>query len=388
MSGLPHPAGARGGRRVRRRAALAEVGRCWPPTAQRLAARRLASWAGPWPSCAARPVETPSARRRDYLRRARRTASRRRRPPATSVWPAISPSCFIRASGSRTSPCTAWPASHGGTPLNLIVDNDTVKTTLAALPGRVPLPPVTETVPSWHAVPFDRWTGETPYEERPVQDAGLFASFAERVRRGCCGWSYRAAAGRLLGRGPAPGDADDPLLGERFAAARRTLRAPLGLSQPGSAGQPALRQRSRSPGSPAHLLAQPAALPRDLQRLRPRLPPAATAFAAATIRCRTWPRKATGWRRRSGPGAPARTRSGCWPGRTATGLELRCGDEIWPTLPWRPGDDPRRAGRRLAGAWASRLQGPQPGPDDHAVRAGCSWPTCSSTASAAASTTS
>jgi hypothetical protein len=104
-------------------------------------------------------------------------------------------------------------ARHGATPLNLLVDNDTVKTTSL----RVPVPGDDGSWPRLANIPFDQGIEEVPYEERTVHDETLFADFAERVPR----WDYVplldefwAAVRRQAGR--------TRLLGERLAAARRT----------------------------------------------------------------------------------------------------------------------------------------------------------------------
>ncbi len=108
---------------------------------------------------------------------------------------------------------------HGVTPLNLVVDNDTVKATALRVPGRAAVE-----APRPHAVkvPFDRWGGEAPYEERAVADPALFASFAERATGLLAGWGYEpllpafwAEVLRQREKGP--------LLGECFAGARRVL---------------------------------------------------------------------------------------------------------------------------------------------------------------------
>jgi hypothetical protein len=108
---------------------------------------------------------------------------------------------------------------HGVTPLNLVVDNDTVKATALRVPGRAG---AESARPHAAVVPFDRWGGEAPYEERAVADPELFASFAERVMGLLAGWGYGpllpafwAEVLRQKERGP--------LLGECFAAARRGL---------------------------------------------------------------------------------------------------------------------------------------------------------------------
>jgi hypothetical protein len=106
----------------------------------------------------------------------------------------------------------------GATAVNLVVDNDTVKHTGL----RLPAPPGEEAPwPHLVTVPFDRWGAEAPYEERAVLDPELFGSFAERASGVLRPWGYRPLlpdlwADVLRARRP-------PLLGERFAQARRNL---------------------------------------------------------------------------------------------------------------------------------------------------------------------
>jgi hypothetical protein len=114
---------------------------------------------------------------------------------------------------------TGLARRHGLTPLNLVVDNDTVKSVALRVPARAA---VESPHPHAVAAPFDRWAGEAPYEGRAVEDAALFDDFADRVTGLLRGWDYRpmlpefwAEVRRQAGR--------TPLLGERFAAARRTF---------------------------------------------------------------------------------------------------------------------------------------------------------------------
>ena len=107
---------------------------------------------------------------------------------------------------------------HGLTPINLIVDNDTVKTTALRLPTRAA---VESAHPHAVSEPFDRWTGESPWEEHGVADSVLFAGFADRAGAVLRDWDYApmlpafwAEVRREAGH--------TPLLGECFAAARRT----------------------------------------------------------------------------------------------------------------------------------------------------------------------
>src|SRR4029453_14159317 len=70
---------------------------------------------------------------------------------------------------------------HGLTPVNLIIDNDAVRTTVLRLPARTPRPHV------W-SVPIDHWREEVPYEERAVVDEAVLASLPERVAEGTAAW--------------------------------------------------------------------------------------------------------------------------------------------------------------------------------------------------------
>lgn len=108
---------------------------------------------------------------------------------------------------------------YGATPLNLVVDNDTVKATALRLPAvRVPLPPVHEARPHLMRLPFDRWSSEVPYEERKVLDEALFASLPERARQP---WDFTPMLEEFWGEVLRQARRTD-LLGERFASARRT----------------------------------------------------------------------------------------------------------------------------------------------------------------------
>jgi hypothetical protein len=128
--------------------------------------------------------------------------------------------------------------SLGATPMNLIVDQDTAKTTALRLPalraglrgiglrpagGDWPagsLPHAAPLAGAVMSVPFDEWTGEVPYEERSVSDEGLFATLPERAAVFLKDWPFApllpafwAEAKRQTER--------TPLLGERLVAARR-----------------------------------------------------------------------------------------------------------------------------------------------------------------------
>jgi hypothetical protein len=108
---------------------------------------------------------------------------------------------------------------HGGIAVNLLVDNDTLKSTSL----RVPVP-ASPDVPRPHAVTiaFDRWQPEVPFEERQVADAGLFASFGDRVSEAQRGWGYEPIV-RTFWQGVLRHVRSCGLIGAAFAAARRDL---------------------------------------------------------------------------------------------------------------------------------------------------------------------
>jgi hypothetical protein len=118
--------------------------------------------------------------------------------------------------------------AHGATPLNLVVDNDTAKTTALRVPpgdlSRAPPPntPCAGGSPRPTLVPFDRWEGEIPYEERRVLDESLFADFPDRLAQVLAGWDLHPLLPAFWTEVQRQA-ARTPLLGERFAAARRAL---------------------------------------------------------------------------------------------------------------------------------------------------------------------
>jgi hypothetical protein len=104
---------------------------------------------------------------------------------------------------------------HGLVPLNLIADNDAAKSTSLRFP-------VLGDPDAVHlrSVPFDRFDGRAPYEDRRVQDESLFRTFVERTERIWRHWGFTSMLPEVW--------ADvlhqykrTPLLGECLAAARR-----------------------------------------------------------------------------------------------------------------------------------------------------------------------
>jgi len=109
---------------------------------------------------------------------------------------------------------------HGLTPLNMIVDNDTTKNTsmrLAVL-GDGPIRPEEVHLLS---LPYDRYEGEVPYEERPVFDAELFQSVLDRAMPIARRWGYTPILPEFWTEMLRQWQRT-PILGEIVSATRRT----------------------------------------------------------------------------------------------------------------------------------------------------------------------
>jgi hypothetical protein len=217
--------------------------------------------------------------------------------------------------------------AHGRTALNLVVDNDTLKS--VAL--RVPAPADTAHLATLRTIPFDHWAGEIPYEERHIADPAFFASFPDRVLEVLQGWGYEsllpgfwAEVLRVAGR--------TPLVGQCIAAARRCVERAWGchnLELPVSV----LCHTAPFRRFACHLLAE---LPRfhpiynaalhdyrTRNHVRGRNHPVPDLAAEGDwLESPLW-----GWR----SGQPRRGR--LFSRATPRGVELRAGNEPWPTLP-------------------------------------------------------
>ncbi len=218
--------------------------------------------------------------------------------------------------------------AHGGIALNLIVDNDTVKSTLLRLPH-----PPTQERPSPYLVrvPFDHWSGEVPFEEWTIHDRDLFRSFADRAGAVLQGWDYQPMLPafwdevcRRAGTDPHPGTC--------FVSARRDLERRWGC---------------HNRELPLSALCASEAFAWFACDLLARLP----AFHRIYNRCLVEYRKANRIRSRNHP-VPELKVAGdfleapLWGWRAGQGrrgrlmvrqrgdrLELRAGDDSWPDLP-------------------------------------------------------
>jgi hypothetical protein len=79
--------------------------------------------------------------------------------------------------------------AHGLAPVNLIIDSDAIKSTALRVPAPAELSADGE--PHLRTVLFDRWTGDVPWEEQDVADAGLFDTFADRAMEVLRPWDWR-----------------------------------------------------------------------------------------------------------------------------------------------------------------------------------------------------
>ncbi|MBY0521883.1 MAG: hypothetical protein K2R98_00705 [Gemmataceae bacterium] len=111
--------------------------------------------------------------------------------------------------------------AHGATPINLVVDNDTAKSSALRLPHHEAEDACGNGV-QLATVPFDHWGGEVPYEELRVRDEALFASFTDRAAPVLAAWGMESMLPAFWGEVRRQSERT-PLLGERFAAARRHL---------------------------------------------------------------------------------------------------------------------------------------------------------------------
>jgi hypothetical protein len=219
---------------------------------------------------------------------------------------------------------------HGGVPLNLVVDNDNVKSTAV----HVPTPTGTPGEVRYRPVPFDRWSGAAPWEERPVADPAVFDSAGERIQDVMAGWGIQSLMPTLWPRARQARQRGE-VLGECFAFARRSLERDWG-SRPVEVPLSRLCDTAPFAWFAGHLVLE---LPRfhalyneavhayrKVHRLRSRHHPVPDLAADGD-----W-LEAPFWAWRTGQTQRHRLFARAWPDR----VELRVGGEVWAALPRRP----------------------------------------------------
>jgi hypothetical protein len=196
---------------------LDEVGPLLVLNRQRLRPPGFTILGRPWDDLRWQARQAAVTAAQDYLRRAGEPVPSA--DPASLLLAGHQPELFHPGVWVKNFALNGLARRHGATPINLIIDNDTVKSTALHLPAvRVPLPPTSAFQPHLLSVPFDRWSPEVPYEERTVQDEALFASLPDRARQP---WDYVPLLDEFWAEVLRQAQRTD-LLGERLAAARRT----------------------------------------------------------------------------------------------------------------------------------------------------------------------
>jgi hypothetical protein len=155
-------------------------------------------------------AELRAAARSQVMAAARAYHAERREPMPDSdgdVWlvSGHQPELFHPGVWVKNFALTGLARQYRAVALSLIVDNDTVKAASVR-------------VPTGERIAFDRFSGEQPWEERPVIEPRTFAAFPERVAEVMGRWGVEPLARRLWENMPADGT-----LGERFAAGRRAV---------------------------------------------------------------------------------------------------------------------------------------------------------------------
>jgi hypothetical protein len=172
----------------------------------------------PWNDLRRQAQRTALAAAEEYLRAA--GTPLRAGNPDSLVMAGHQPELFHPGVWVKNFALQGIAQAHNATALNLVVDNDTVKSSAIRVPVvRIPPPPLSEFEPHLAIVPFDHWTSETPYEERAVKDEALFASFPERVRQD---WNFTPLLESFWPLVLEEAKRTN-LLGERIAAGRRIL---------------------------------------------------------------------------------------------------------------------------------------------------------------------
>jgi hypothetical protein len=230
---------------------------------------------------------------------------------------------------------------HKLTAINLVVDNDTLKSTALRLPH-----PATTTNAWPYAVniPFDRWSGETPYEERTILEKPLFEQFPEEAATVLRPWPLEPMLVEFW-QDVLLAAERTPLLGTCFVVARRSFERRWGchnLELPVSL----LCQTEPFAWFACHVLS-------DLPRFHGIYNDCVHAYRKSHgIRSRNHPvpdlardgdfLETPFWGWRAGKGRRNRLFARLTPGC----VELRAGTEPWPALP-SPVANPRAA----IGAW-------------------------------------
>ncbi len=112
------------------------------------------------------------------------------------------------------------------TPINIVVDNDTLKSPSIRVPLGVGSSSPTDV--RLTTLAFDIAGGEVPFEERPIRDQATFESFGDRLAEATRDWPFEPMGVRFWPRVVAQAARTDNL-GECLAAARRCVEREWGV---------------------------------------------------------------------------------------------------------------------------------------------------------------
>lgn len=144
-------------------------------------------------------------------------------PSAPLIVTGHQPELFHPGVWVKNFAAAAMANQRGGVALNLIVDDDIPKS------SSIRVPRVENGRTTFRRIEFDRWEGEAPYEELPVHDEALFASFGERVEKSLQGLIADPLIRDFWPQVAHYRETEVPL-GLRMALGRRRLEASWGVS--------------------------------------------------------------------------------------------------------------------------------------------------------------
>ena len=213
---------------------------------------------------------------------------------------------------------------HGATAINLVIDSDDIKHAAVRTPGGSASEPIAE------MIPFDRAEPRVPYEERRVEDRGLFADFGRRAAARLAPLVGRAAAEVVLALGLGAIAGDRPL-GRRAWRRRGICWKAAGDSTRWKSRKAGCVKRNRSRG--LRRICWPICRGFGKSTTKPCGNIArCIGCAARPSRCPIWPPTGVGSKRRFGCGPPnCRSGGDCLSSRWA----MNCGSPITPG--WRRG---------------------------------------------------
>jgi hypothetical protein len=193
---------------------LDEVGRLLTLNRQRLNRPDITFLGRSWPDLQVQARREVLAAARSYMG----DAGDRQANSAPIIMAGHQPDLFHPGVWAKNFALHGLARRHGCVAVNLVVDNDAVKSVGLNVPlVRIPLPAVAESAPRLTNIPFDRLAPDAPYEEYTIRDESVFADLPDRVPTE---WGFEPLLKKYWATVRRQSQSTN-LLGERFAAARR-----------------------------------------------------------------------------------------------------------------------------------------------------------------------